>query len=327
MAVEEIAAQHAERQVLLARRTARQLARLWRLIDPRNIAASWVDLLPQALAALGTSQATAAASSGIYVDDVLAESGAVEAVAARVNPGAFAGIASDGRALAPLLYQPAIVALTQIQQGASQRQALASGQFLLDAIGRTQIADAGRVADGVAIAARPQVRGYTRILVGKSCSRCVVLAGRWYGWNAGFRRHTRCDCRHVPTEADMSADVNTGPRAYFDSLPRAEQDQVFGKAGAEAIRSGAEIAQVVNARRGMQTASVFGRDVLVTTEGTTTRGLAGQRLRARVDGRKRAGDRYRSSVRVRLMPEQILLEANGSRDEAIRLLRLHGYIL
>jgi hypothetical protein len=79
---------------------------------------------------------------------------------------------------------------------------------------------------------------------------------------------------------------------------------VFGKAGAEAIRAGADITQVVNARQGMQTATVFGRSALVTTTA-----------------------RRRSSARVRLMPEQILLEAKGSRDEAIRLLKLHGYLI
>lgn len=71
---------------------------------------------------------------------------------------------------------------------------------------------------------------------------------------------------------------------------------MFGKAGAEAIREGADMARVVNARRGMYTAG--GR--LFTHES------AGRR--------------------PRLMPEQILREADGDRGEAIRLLRLHGYL-
>jgi hypothetical protein len=54
---------------------------------------------------LGTSQATAAAVRRLYVDDVLEAQG----IATRpqvVMPGAFAGIASDGRPLATLLLEP-----------------------------------------------------------------------------------------------------------------------------------------------------------------------------------------------------------------------------
>lgn len=72
---------------------------------------------------------------------------------------------------------------------------------------------------------------------------------------------------------------------------------MFGKAGAEAIRSGADMAAVVNARRGMYTAA---------------------------DGRKYTREAA-TRRRLRLMPEQIFREAKD-RDDAIRLLRLHGYI-
>jgi hypothetical protein len=296
VAVDQIAAQHAERQVSLARRTAMELARLWRYVDPAYIAPSWGSLLPQALAVLGTSQATAASSAGLYVDDALEASGAaVEAAAGRVLPAAFAGIASDGRPLASLLLEPAITALTQIKRGATVPQALNIGRFTLDLITRTQVADAGRVAVGTAIAARPQVKGYVRIIVGKTCARCLILAGRIYAWNTGFQRHPRCDCRHVPVAENEPSDIRVNPRAYFDSLGAAEQDDLLGRAGAQAVREGADLARVVNARRGMTTAD--GR--LFTTE------AAGRR--------------------PRLMPEQIFRDARD-RDDAVRLLRLHGYI-
>lgn len=296
MAVEQIAAQHSERQVQLGRRTARELARLWRLIDSRNIGASWRGMLPQAIVALATSQATAAASAGVYVGDVLEGYGLDDAAAGRIMPGAFAGIASDGRDLAGLLYEPAIMSLRQIGRGASAARGLATGRFVLDMIARTQVADAGRVADGVAIAVRPQLRGYVRMVVGKTCPRCLILAGRVYRWNKGFLRHPRCDCRHIPVTEDVPDDVRTDPKAYFDALDAAGQDELLGKAGAEAVRSGADMAKVVNARRGMVTAD--GR--LFTTE------AAGRR--------------------PRIMPEQIFRDAHD-RDDAIRLLRLHGYVI
>ena len=140
---------------------------------------------------------------------------------------------------------------------------------------------------------------------------------------------------------------------YFDRLSREEQDKAFTRAGAEAIRDGADISQVVNARRGargltpagaritadearmlrggrdrgrLETVDVFGHDLAVTTEGVTTRGVAGVRLGAKETGTKQ-GRRYRSAKPPRLMPESIYKIAGNDRDEAIRLLKRYGYIL
>jgi hypothetical protein len=353
VAVERIAAAHARRQAALARRAAAELARLWQRIDRGNIAGSWRALLPQALAAVSTAQAVAAASSSSYVADVADEYGAASVAAGRVNPGALAGIASDGRDLASLIYEPAITALGQIRRGATPARALTSGGFVLDMIGRTQVADAGRAADSVAIVAHPHMDGYVRMLVGKSCSRCVVLAGRRYKWNAGFRRHPRCDCRHIPVTEDTHDALVTNPRGYFDSLSEVEQDKAFTRTGAQAIRDGADIGQVVNARRGaagltpagaritgeeartlrggrdvghLESRQLFGQDLFVTTEGTTVRGVAGVRLGAKETGVKVDGMRNRRARAPRLMPESIYAIAGENRDEAIRLLRRNGYI-
>jgi hypothetical protein len=293
--VADLANRHARQQKALARRTSETVRQLWRRIDRAGIAASWRLLIPQAVATLAVAQATAAGAAGGYTDDLLGEYGLPAGAVADVQPGAFAGTASDGRDLIGLLYQPAITALEQIGAGSTPARGLLSGQAVLDMIVRTQVADAGRVADGVALVARPGLTGYVRVLSAPSCSRCVILAGRRYTWSAGFSRHPRCDCRHVPVAGFVPDDVRVRPRAYFDSLDPAEQDRIFTKAGAEAIRDGADMARVVNARRGMQEAD--GR--LFTTE------AAGRR--------------------PRLMPEQIYRDARD-RDDAIRLLRLHGYL-
>lgn len=76
----------------------------------------------------------------------------------------------------------------------------------------------------------------------------------------------------------------------------------------------------------LQTRDVYGQQVFTTTEGTTTRGVAGVRLGARERGRKDGG-RYRRAQVPRLMPESILAAAGDDRDEAIRLLRRFGYII
>jgi len=354
VAVEQVATAHYRRRTALARRVAGELARLWRQVDRQAISPSWASALPAAVEILGVGQALAAAEAEVYVDDVAAASRIAVSPAGRVVAQSLAGVASDGRDLAGLLYQPAITALTAIGQGATVPRALAGGRLSLDMIARTQIADAGRAADGLAVVARPELSGYVRMLVGGSCSRCVILAGRRYRWNAGFPRHPRCDCIHVPAREDTADDIRTDPMAYFGSLSKAEQDKAFTSAGAQAIRDGADIHQVVNARRGaygltpagarltadeartlrngldrgtLQTRDVFGRQLYTTNEGVTTRGIAGVRLGAKETGTKRAGQRYRSAKGVRLMPESIYQIAGNDRQEALRLLRRFGYIL
>ncbi|WP_419404267.1 hypothetical protein, partial [Micrococcus sp. F3Y] len=71
----------------------------------------------------------------------------------------------------------------------TERHALTFGRDQLRALVKTTVTDAARVAAGADMAARPRVQGYVRMLNPPSCPRCVVLAGRFYRWNAGFRRH------------------------------------------------------------------------------------------------------------------------------------------
>jgi hypothetical protein len=351
VAVDDIAAAHARRQVALGRRVAEEIGRLWRLLlDLRDIAASWARAVPRALGLMTAGQTAAAADAGSYIGAVAGAYGIRSDPAGRIVPSGFAGTASDGRDMTSLLYLPAITVLTRIAEGVDVDRAAASGAAELDMIARTQVADAGRVADGVAIASQPRLSGYIRMIVGDTCSRCIVLAGRWYEWNAGFQRHPRCDCIHIPASEDTADEVLTNPAKIFESMSAAEQDRVFTIAGAQAIRDGADISQVVNARRGargltpagaritaeearilrggrdrgrLERTSVFGRDVFTTTEGRTVRGVAGKRLSRR--GTERVG-RYRSAKAARLMPESIY-ELAEDREDAIRLLRYHGYIL
>jgi hypothetical protein len=301
-ALDRVTETHARQQKRLALRTAGQLLRLWRAVDSGHIGESWRGMLIQAVGIMATAQAAAAASAGLYLDDALDAQGIPAEADGRVISTAFGLSASDGRDLPGLLFQPAIQALTTIKGGGTVARARAVGLLTLDKIVRTQVADAGRAAEAVGIATRPTVQGYVRMLSLPSCSRCVILAGRFYRWNAGFRRHPRCDCRHIPTRENVSGDIATDPKQAFRSMSGGEQNRVFGKAGADAIRDGADIAKVVNARRGMETATVNGRAIQVTREGV------------------------RRNRPVRLMPEQIVREANGNRAETVRLLRLHGYI-
>lgn len=271
---------------------------------------------PRAVAAVVAAYQIAAARAGAQaVPAMLAEQAVTDPPVGAVAATALAGFTSAGNPLQA--YFEAIENVAQIGLAVA-----------------TQIQDAGRNGSAVAIAARAQV-GYARMLNLPSCRDCIVLAGAWYKWNAGFERHPKCDCRHIPAlEADASG-VTTNPNAAFDSLTRDQQDEIFGEADAEAIRLGADIGQVVRSRRGMRKAQLFGREAWITLEGTTKRGLYGSSEGARVAGytETRVGQRgyvknqvERRTKRARLMPETIMAIA-GDREEAQRLLTLYGYIL
>jgi hypothetical protein len=172
---------------------------------------------------------------------------------------------------------------------------------VLDRNVQTMVADTGRAAASVDIVARPRI-GYVRMLTPPSCARCVVLAGKFYRWNTGFKRHPRCDCRHIPSSENVAGDHTTDPYEYFHSLSAADQDRIFTKNGANAIRDGADVFQIVNSRRGIQPGG------LVTKEGTSRAGNFGR-------GRQQ-----------RLTPDGIYSQGL-SRDETLRLLERNGYIL
>lgn len=245
---------------------------------------------------------------------MLAEQGVAADPVAEVRATSLNGWASDGRSMEGLVGQVAT------------STALARDRMVI-----TQVADAARLGSVLGMSTRPGVDGYIRMVQPGACSRCVVLAGRRYRSRDAFDRHPGCNCVHIPESEDSADDFRTHPDLYFESLSASEQDRIFTKAGAQAIRDGADIGQVVNARAGMSTSQpilrgkgdrftargrlarvrVFGQDVYTTTEGMTKRGVA---------------YKARAGKQIRLMPESIV-ELADTTEERIRLLKAHGYII
>lgn len=320
--------------------------RAWARMSPtRNWREQYREEVGPALtAAVVAAQVAATRESDAYIAALLTELDYGTEAPGLVLPNAVAGWAGDGRPVATLLEGSVVRAgrsLGRRLEGAEAaerrtfevteqqiQQALDDALPWLEMTIETILADTARAAEEAALAPRDWVQGYVRMLNPPSCSRCAVLAGRFYLWNDGFGRHPRCDCVHIPANEADAGDLRVNPDAYFRSLSKADQDRVFTIAGAQAIRDGADIGQVVNARRGMRTAAhnqrgwiprgrlvrqdVFGRGVYVTTEGVTRRGR----------GRTAMG----TGRPFRLMPESIYEIANGDRAEAVRLLRLYGYL-
>jgi hypothetical protein len=341
----EVAQQHRAERVRLATATAAAGAALWDEVDEGDLSRSWAERLRRLLTILTGAQLSAARQADGYIGRVLQVRGADAPPVGEIQPDAFSGVASDGRSLLSLLEAPVTATKTAIARGATVERAKATGTVTLDMLLRTQVADAGRVADGVAMAIRPKITGYERVVHLPACGRCIILAGRLYRWSTGFQRHPRCDCTMEPVTSDewRTERPENEPKRLFEQMTPEQRGKAFTKAGAQAIADGADPSQVANARRGMSPAGA------TTTEGVTRRGIAGARLITgdataftaprdnptgtqvvstfrRQTRRGQQTVRLRGAQRARLMPEQIYREAT-SRDEALQLLRLHGYIL
>ncbi|MGC4918637.1 hypothetical protein [Streptomyces albogriseolus] len=338
----------------IIRAVVAQIQAIWATLSAQSIED---ELLEEAGAAIADAalagQLSVAQAAQAYIAAQMAAQGGMTLVQAQMLPNlvpsAFTGFAPGGGPLESLLYLPAIGVRRRLAAGLPPEEAMIGGLVDMTMYASTAIADAARSADQVAMTAHPQCVAYVRVVQLPACSRCIILAGQMYRHSEGFLRHPRCDCQTLPLREDEWPDV-PGPRALFDQLDKEQQQRTFTVAGARAIRQGGDIGQVVNARRGMSTANVGGRDVQVTSEGITRRGIAGARLitgdPTRLTAPRTGGDvrvvsewtrrtstgrtqlvRLRGARAPRLMPEEIFRVADGDRDEELRLLRRNGYIV
>ena len=243
---------------------------------------------------------TATARRGIsYALDVLDEE-PVGVASAR----AFAGTAPDGRPLGSMLYSSVVHARTTYESPGDQMR---SGRAWLQMLAHTAMADAGRAATQVQIAATPRA-GWMRMVNPPCCQRCAVIAGKHFRWNEGFKRHPRCDCVHVPTTGGKI------PAGYVSSI---DTDQIHDltEAQRQAIADGADRNQVINAYRDR----IKNRaGYMWTNEGASGRSWAA--YSARASGTARG---------PRPTPDGIYAHArshNLSREETVKILARTGYI-
>ena len=250
------------------------------------------------------------------------------------DPEAFAGVTGSGDPVMGLAYAQAqkITELVDAEAPIVERaQAWHHAGVMLATATQTAISDAARMAILTHLAARPGTT-WIRVVRPPCCARCAILAGKKGGSSMRFLRHPGCDCTAIPVSeatSDMHKLFYFDAKEYFDSLSPEQQAKVFTKAGARAIRDGADINQIVNARRGMKTiTSAGGRRRLITTEGTTKRGWASGYLREQYGAslQKTSGSRYRRTSVARLMPEEIYRIAGADRDLALSLLHKNGFL-
>lgn len=268
-------------------------SRLWRRLGP-EFSAEWPTLKPQLLDAIVTGRYKAATTATSYTEQLIAEIGQDAPPVAALDPARILATAPDGRSLQTLYDEPVIWTKTAIKEGLTPEAALARAGNMLTSLTLTVLADTRRGVYEADIIRRPQLTGYVRMLNPPSCDRCVILAGKWFRWNEGFLRHPRCDCQHIPAAEDAAGDYRTDPYEYFKTLTPKQQDRVFGRGPARAIRDGGDIYRVTNVRmRGLATAK----------------------------GRMRYGTPSRLTV------DDIYRLAGADRARAIQLLTQEGFIL
>lgn len=276
--------EHYRAQQRLVVATVGLVRREW-LRMSEDLDASWAKIGPRVALLTASAQLGAARDGAAYVPATLEEIDAAADAEARVNLRAFAGVASDGRPLESLLYGAVVKARTVPAESLSQR--LRAGGTWLDMTVHTQVADAGRGAASVAIAATPRT-GYVRMVNPPCCARCAVLAGKTFLFNQGFLRHPRCDCIHAPIP------LAGGVAKFADWSEAPPLDQITGlsKGDRKALADGADLNRVVN-------------------------------LKQRRQGMRPKAQRTRAT---KLTPDDIYRLAKD-RDDVLRLLKRNGYLL
>lgn len=323
------AASYQRQQAAYAAAAAIAAIRVWRTIDGKNLDLSWIRVGAQMAILAGEAQARAAATAGAYLARLLKLQGA-EPSPVRLSRNAFAGLTGDGRPMQGLLYAPVAMSKHLMGDGTRIADAIRQEEAHVALLVRTQVQDSGRMALQTVMAAEPRVRGYVRHVNLPACARCIILAGRFYGFSDGFLRHPCCDCTMIPAIGEDWVDSQDPAEliAAMQADHAAKLKRSLSDGDLKALEHGADLGQVVNAHRGMTTAAGPGRPVSVTLEGTTRRGIAGRRLAA--EAGLKAGGRYRRAASLRLTPAQAFEEAgreNWSRDEIVRQLTRFGYII
>lgn len=224
--------------------------RAWSRMSP-DFDASWTQVGPELTAVVSAGQLAAATQATTYVSAVLAETGQPVSPEGRVRPQVFSGVSADGRSLEGLLRASVVRAKQGSSAGLSSTLALDMGQRWLDALVESAITDAFRLATEAEITIRPGV-GWVRQVNPPCCGRCAILAGKFYAYNQGFKRHPRCDCIHIPTRENMAGDLRTDPVQLFDN------GQVRGltKRERERLAAGDDPYKVINESRDMWRARV-----------------------------------------------------------------------
>jgi hypothetical protein len=268
-----------------------------------------------------------------------------------VVAGAFAGVtqgqnyelSGGGLPVESVVERSAGVMQRAVAAGMGQAAVMQAGKTWMMTMAGTILQDTARNASWTRQNTSTVMMDYVRVIQPGACSRCIQLAGISTG-RTTFKRHPRCRCYAAPVPEVPDGSVETDPQGYFEAMSKADQDRTFTKAGAEAIRAGADLNRVVNARAGafgikyQRHENPKGLDRPADYHPRTGRRLQKRMIGMGPDGkpievyatteltgrRQLRSKRYRDGIR--LMPEQILQMAGKNPVRYKELLRHYGYM-
>jgi hypothetical protein len=166
--------QRRQKSVILALIAA--VLSLWRRLDRERLTESWQAGVGRSIVdAMARTQLEAAAMVPAYLRDLAAAQGVTPA-GLQVVPEALSGVASDGRPLESLMYQPIIAFKRLLADGVDPNEAMRRATAGIAMIAATQAADAGRGAVNVGMTANRAWVSYVRVVNLPACSRCIILA-------------------------------------------------------------------------------------------------------------------------------------------------------
>ena len=316
MTVLDVARAHRAETTKLSGAAHRKAMREWKRVDPDRIAASWQLLLPAAAAALAAAQWHAAIDAEAATLAML-DGQDFDVDGPLLDPSAFAGMMQEtGAPVEAALAGVAFHTLDRIRDGVETQKAMSLGGVELARMTNTAVFDVARAVStgfGTTRTAPVTMTGYTRMAMPGCCVRCSLLVGRFFRWNTGFDRHPSCRCVHIPSSETSSGALETDPYALFEALSEAEQNRIWTKAGAQAIRDGADIYQV-------------GNTIQKRRSDGTRRSSRRRYERSTARSYYRWGSSAGKAGKHRLSVSEIYRRAGGSRERAKELLEQYGYI-
>lgn len=276
----------------------------------------WSDVSPGVVAAIQSGRSAALEATTGYVPRAIAEQGDdIGRATSEVSLDGILATAPDGRTIPGLVDQAAVRARTDMSRGASFADAIADARAWVGKAALETVRETATDLRTLDMIRHPEVRGYIRHLALPACRLCIPLAGRFYAWNAGFRRHFGCDCVHVPVTSVTAGDkLRTDPRAYWDSMTPAQKVEVAGAETAKAIdEHGVDLIRALNTKNRTKKKRLFDGN-LIDFESETVEETRRRTLRMlRSDG-------ARPSV------EDIVKASGDDRERATAWLTEAGYL-
>jgi hypothetical protein len=214
---------HREAQAQLSAQTVAELLALWPLVDWRRLADTYPVWVEQVAALIARQRVVSASLAGAYLRAFRAAQGIPG------NPVVALAGAADQSWIDTSLRVTAGLSLKKLSlypaEGFMTEKILANAFVRSSGAVQRIVADAGRTTIEGSVLADKTALGYTRIIHGRTCAFCAMLATRGPVYKSrqtasfaldGHRYHDHCDCTAEPLYEGMEYDPQADVKALND---------------------------------------------------------------------------------------------------------------